>query len=753
MRVLALLLLFPILAIAAPYTPDVEIRVPVGQSVKVTKRATNTSKDVLVTVNKGSAVTVTEVPVLPPPPIVVPPVTPSDFDTRKTAPGVVRWFDFDAVPQMGGKWGDNVGVIPGDNAQPSIDATVKSSGAGALRFDIPSQSNPNAGGNWFGNFAPDLQSRFGANSEFYVQVRTRWNATLTNFAFNSPGGTKLFDVTAQDGGPGGLISSSSDVKVVVQTLGHGAQSFPIVYRYDRGQTSNLWEDGGNYQNAVSGCHYPPTPENTAGCFRVIPDEWMTWELGVTLGPLVVVDNWIYWSASRVRLWGARDGKVPTLLVDWKPGVNQYVPLWAYDGQQQYGKVWLFPYMTSKDPTQAHPPGAAWYDDLIIGAKPIPFPGGFAPANDPVVTPPPGPLNTMKSGEVRDLGALACTDNGEGGGRCRILTDYSGMRYDAKRNRMLLFGGGHASTNYDGIVALNLGPLTWSEEYAPTPLAAMTPDNFDADLGAWKVGPSGPYPRPAARHSVDMLELAADDLLVLHGIEGNGPGLPGWTTAQCAAGDLTHCLTGGRVAHYSLSGKGWSFGPGALGNWPGSAVDPQSGKVLILGGDCFCVYDPSAKTMTRVVDIANEYWITDEAGAHVWGGELSYNVPLVYSAVDDAFYYFAPANDGYQFPPRVFRLKFDRSNARASTLTKIATTGIPAMRITQAAYDPGNKIIGAGPFGGTFYAFNPLTKAWASKPVPGDLAWMALDFDTADGVFVFVTDHGATGYGKAFAVKW
>jgi hypothetical protein len=55
-----------------------------------------------------------------------------------------------------------------------------------------------------------------------------------------------------------------------------------------------------------------------------------------------------------------------------PGVVRYFDF--YDqAAAKYGKIWLLPYNTGKDPRQAHPTAYTWYDELIISKRRIPDP--------------------------------------------------------------------------------------------------------------------------------------------------------------------------------------------------------------------------------------------------------------------------------------------------------------------------------------------------------------------------------------------
>jgi hypothetical protein len=315
----------------------------------------------------------------------------SDFEVRKSAPGVVRWFDFDSDAQLGSKaYGSNFGVLKGDKTSPVIDKTVKASGAGSLRFDLESYTASNGAGAWYANFSKDLSVQFGENSEFYVQWRQRFNRAFVDTYFTEDwgdgkihpqGGTKQIIVTTGDQ-PKRIFNSCEAIEVVVTT--YYQQRLPIAYNSCTGSTSHpayspfyekLPAADFRLQNGTAPyCLYSNSGDDKTGvgpgCFGWVPDEWMTFQIGVTLGPR---DNSKgEFLESRVRLWGAREGQRSVLLVDWKPGIPGYFPLTAGPAtdNQRFGKVWLLPYMTNKNHKQAHPLAQTWYDDLIISTQRI-----------------------------------------------------------------------------------------------------------------------------------------------------------------------------------------------------------------------------------------------------------------------------------------------------------------------------------------------------------------------------------------------
>lgn len=43
-------------------------------------------------------------------------------------------------------------------------------------------------------------------------------------------------------------------------------------------------------------------------------------------------------------------------------------LWPDGDGPEYGKIWFFAYMTSKDSTEVHPVANVWFDDLIVSTS-------------------------------------------------------------------------------------------------------------------------------------------------------------------------------------------------------------------------------------------------------------------------------------------------------------------------------------------------------------------------------------------------
>ena len=88
------------------------------------------------------------------------------------------------------------------------------------------------------------------------------------------------------------------------------------------------------------------------------NEWMTFQLHVKIGTWYQNDR-RYRNDSLIELWISREGQ-PALTA-----ISEKYDLANNDQQAKYGKVWLLPYLSGKDPTQEHSAAFTWFDELII----------------------------------------------------------------------------------------------------------------------------------------------------------------------------------------------------------------------------------------------------------------------------------------------------------------------------------------------------------------------------------------------------
>lgn len=372
------------------------------------------------------------------------------------------------------------------------------------------------------------------------------------------------------------------------------------------------------------------------------------------------------------------------------------------------------------------------------------------------------LTNLPDNTAVDLGPIRLTvPNGEFLNQTRQLYANSGMAYDSVRLRALAFGGGHAATNYDSIWALSLHDLTQSELYPPTPAQpTMLSTNYDFTLGAWRTGPdTGPYLRPAARHTVDLILALGDELTTFGMVEGNGGG----TQQQLinVANGITlgndHIFNSySKIWHYNFVTGEWSYDPTNNtdhGNvWGAVEYDPVSHLVIWADQYHLHTYDPSTH-------IKNENLVTwvgqnnqgrkanlvDEAGNPV-PMTLSFNASLTYNPLDQKMYWFG-------INKQIWRLDLDRSNYANTKFVKLTYTGTPPPLTNNqegpVRFDTANGVFGTGPYGNSWYIFDPKTKAWSSQLIlggtpdhlPGGVGSHFEIYSPEANVFIFWTDQG------------
>jgi hypothetical protein len=360
-----------------------------------------------------------------------------------------------------------------------------------------------------------------------------------------------------------------------------------------------------------------------------------------------------------------------------------------------------------------------------------------------------PPNTALSLGVYNSAPLAgCTTP------TRTITAFSRLTYDRINHQILMFGGGHAATPRTDVDVLNLGTLTWTSAYSSTSVDDMNLANLDPTTGGWiSTG------HPTARHTYDMLTFAPNtgELILL---TGNQLGSP------CTAPDVQGNRLGGgkpawgKVWHYNPVSKLWASGPASADTWSpysASEYDPVSGTIIVIGPQggpygrfALHNYDPTARIALSHKEIT------------LHGIYQSQN--LVYFPPNDKFYYIQ--NNG-----TVFEVTLDRNDFAKSTIVELTgiTGTIPkgempnvqgASGETGWAYDPVKRIIGGGIVDCLFYAFDPIGKTWTATSMRvsptaaavGKLAFHAIDYDTANNVFIFI-DKVPTGGGSFKSTTW
>ncbi len=326
----------------------------------------------------------------PPPPPVTPPPGSQNFTTRCAQPGVLRCVSFDSASDIAGGFGDNSGILPGD-AVPTLDATLNASGGtgSSLKFVIPANSSANSSGSYWINFSNDLMTQFGQNSEFYVQWRQRFSPEFITTIFAGGGGWKQAIIGEGDN-PGctsgnsltkdnGGFCASSCTQLEVVTQNTFLRGIPQMYhscgvKDGQYQPLDVVTSGSTIHpqyasTSLPNCNYPG-PYTTTNCIPYKANQWMTFQVHVKVGTWYT-NNMVYLGDSAIHLWIAEEGQASRLAMQRDSSVGTgYDLVNLTPAISNYGKVWLLPYDTGKDPTVTNPIAYTWYDELIISRNPI-----------------------------------------------------------------------------------------------------------------------------------------------------------------------------------------------------------------------------------------------------------------------------------------------------------------------------------------------------------------------------------------------
>ena len=131
------------------------------------------------------------------------------FEQRCALPAVVKCFGFDAPAQA-----DPFIFPPYGMAvkRAGVVTDIKASGAGSLRFEIPSNTGSDSSGSFWQNFSDDLSVQFGEGEEFYVQWRQRFSREFLETFYEGGGGWKQAIIGEGDR-PGKTVYSWAPVNV------------------------------------------------------------------------------------------------------------------------------------------------------------------------------------------------------------------------------------------------------------------------------------------------------------------------------------------------------------------------------------------------------------------------------------------------------------------------------------------------------------------------------------------------------------
>ncbi len=293
-----------------------------------------------------------------------------DFQTRCAQTGVIVCQGFDdpavftpAKYPASGLYPDANGVIQG-----AMDTTITASGAGSLKFTVPSLASANSSGYWRQLFTPNLSSgptsaqMFGQNSTFYLQFRQRFSIEYLTNNWVTSSGSKTFwkqEIMSNDNSTCGNIE--------LTTVNLYQRRFPGMYSQcgNDGFQTNL--NNGDYlleQGDASGngynCHYQTANNTATSCFIYPADTWVTFYYKMSIGtwgqPNSTIQAWVSVAGGPYAEFINMTNH--TLYEDSTAGAD-------------YDMVTLLTYMTGRSSTiSAGPTAYTWYDELIVSTQPV-----------------------------------------------------------------------------------------------------------------------------------------------------------------------------------------------------------------------------------------------------------------------------------------------------------------------------------------------------------------------------------------------
>lgn len=257
------------------------------------------------------------------------------------------------------------------------------------------------------------------------------------------------------------------------------------------------------------------------------------------------------------------------------------------------------------------------------------------------------------------------------GLSSVMEAWSGGSFDTKRDRLVVWGGGHGDYSGNEIYAFDLRSMQWQRLTEPS-------SNVGGDEK------SGVYPdgTPRARHTYNYVQYAAnlDRFCTFGGAAMYPTGATGTTKTYC----------------FDFEAKKWAYASDALAWGIGavSAQDPETGHIFIQGGgnSPFAEWDPVRNLWTRYSDYFSgwfEYYQTAAAGQ----GK------------------FIAVGRG-----KVIQWDLRNPKAPAKEIATFGDTSFLSGQNPGFVYDTKRNLFVAWNGGANLYAFDPNTRIW-SKTAP------------------------------------
>ena len=311
---------------------------------------------------------------------------------------------------------------------------------------------------------------------------------------------------------------------------------------------------------------------------------------------------------------------------------------------------------------------------------------FVAHADPVDNLKPGEWYDVPSSQLRALDPCPTRDCSYSAvsGMTAVIQSWSGGAYDTKRDRLLVWGGGHHDYGGNELYAFDLGTLTWSRLTNPS-----DPPGTDA------VGPYAADGNPTSRHTYNYLQYvpALDSFCSFGGAALYPSGQTNTVHTDC----------------FDLAGNLWKRQPdtNVLGQMIGafSAIDPTTGHGWIHG----C----GGESSLAEFDPISNMWISHGG---IWTETVSNPQYYTTADVDPVHHLFVSVGAAQSFA-------WDLSRAGQIAGTLLATTGDQAIIQAQApgfVYDAAAQAFVGWNGGADVLTLDPTTWVWTRLvPAPSN----------------------------------
>jgi hypothetical protein len=267
---------------------------------------------------------------------------------------------------------------------------------------------------------------------------------------------------------------------------------------------------------------------------------------------------------------------------------------------------------------------------------------------------------------------------EGNTGCRaVINAWNGGIADAKRNRLIIWGGGHSDYLGNEVYGLDLNTLTMSRLTDPSPVT-----NVMSCPEAYSDG------RPSARHTYNGLAyLAGPDVMFVY---GGSKSICGFMSGGTWIFDLTRMEWKSVDPH---SGDNPINAPGAVADY-----DPNTGVVYLSDTASLFRYDPTNNTYTRLKTLSG----------------VDYHLSGIIDPDRKLFLMMGGPGQlwAFEIRPGSKYMQQDWSH-RVTGCERLLRANYPGL-----AYDPERKLIVGWAGGDAVYFFDPDRRACSSETYPG-----------------------------------